>query len=221
MKSSIQRIVRGILLLLALSTAGFSQSQNPKLYVGPSDFVMPQEKASKFSQEIISPILFEFSNSDSAPKPLCDRVRKIVELINRREIDYYALPAYFPNRKLTVLAKVEQLGPRWALFLFIPAVMEWRDKLSETDFRYSMAITFAHEMIHLELAKDRPVRSDKQAVQDEAVAWGKTVLEIIRPLEAELSITVSYYALLSQDLKSLKDDYSDGRWIRKFAPEMI
>ncbi len=192
-----------------------AQGEEPKFRIRESDFVMSQDEASKFSAEAISPILIEFARGNDGPEALRSRLQTLVKMINNHEIVYVASPAYYPVRELHALAKVERFQSETFVVAFIPELMDWRARLSPSDFRYGVLVTFAHEMIHLELGRDPQFRQDKNAAKAEAVAWGITVLEIIRPLEAQ-GLSVPEYKQLSTLLKSLKDDYTNSRWLKNF-----
>lgn len=137
-------------------------------------------------------------------------------MINRKEIVYIASPAYYPNRAMHVAATIDELNSERALIVFVPEILDWRARLSESDFLYLVLVTFAHEMIHLERAHDRvpPV----EVPNAEAEAWGITVLEIIRPLQAIHFIRIEEFRKLSALLKALNDNYNDPRWVKTFRP---
>jgi hypothetical protein len=209
-------VVAGGLLLLTGGICNFAQVNDPKFIVRQSDFVMSQEDASKFSAEVITPILLEFAKHGEHLRALQLRIRSLVAMLKRQEVFYVSLPAYYPQREFHVVAKVEELHHERYLVAFIPEIMHWRAKLSASDFRYAVLITFAHEVIHLEMKHDLRARSRTEAAMDEAEAWGKTVLDFIRPLEAQNLITVPEYRKLSMRLKAVNDNYADPRWFRTF-----
>ena len=208
-------VICGLFVLIG-GISSFAQGENPKFIIRQSDFAMSQADASKFSLNVVSPILAEFVESGDGPEALRERIRTIVKLFKRHEIEYVASPAYYPVRALHVVSMVEEFQSERLVVVFIPELIDWRAKLSPTDFRYAVLVTFAHEMLHLELSHDAYNHSGKQAAKDEAVVWGKTVLEIIRPLEAQGLLTVREYKRFSSYLKTLHDDYADARWVRIF-----
>src|SRR5262245_39667537 len=171
-------VVCGVLVLIC-GNSSLAQSENRKLFIRVSDFIMSQDEASKFSADVISPILTEFARSQNGPEGLRQRVRRFVQMTNRGEISYVAAPAYYPQRSLHVIAKVQEFQSQRFVIVFVPEVIDLRSRLSASEFRYTLLVVFAHEMIHLELEHEK--HPDKEATKDEALAWGRTVLEIIRP----------------------------------------
>jgi hypothetical protein len=196
------------------ATDSVAQSQNRKLFIRESDFVISPEEASRFSLEVMSPILDEFVKGYRGPQALRRRILTLIQWITQGDITFIAAPAYFPNRALHVVAKVERYQSKRLVIVFIPEMMDLRSRMSALEFRYVVLIALAHEMIHLELADEN--HSENQAAKDEAIAWAKTVLEIIRPLEAQGLITLPEFKQLSSRLKSVNDDYRDQRWLKNF-----
>jgi hypothetical protein len=215
MKRTIYSVIYGMSITV-LANICAAQAAEKKFIIRKSDFVMSEEEASKFSDQVLSPIVFGFARSESAePEALRNRIRTLLKKIRTHEIDYVAVPAYYPIRELRVLAKVQQLDSKPTLILFVPEVVEWRKTLSESDFKYGLLITLAHEMIHLELGHDQD-RSDKEAARHEADAWSRTILEIIRPLQSSGVANIPQFNELSDCLKSAKDDPSNPNWLRIF-----
>ena len=130
------------------------------------------------------------------------RLLAVIQMNKTHEISYVAVPAYYPDRALHVVAKVQPVQSERLLLAFIPELIEWRSRLSPTDFRYAVLIAFAHEMIHIELGQEK--HSDKEALKDEGIAAGKTVLEIIRPLEAKGIVMPPEYRNGLEPVESLK-----------------
>ena len=212
MKNLNHWVLWGAMMLIG-AISSFAQGENKKLFIRESDFVMGQDQAWKFSDEVLGPMLTEFVNGQEEPQALRNRLNTLVQMIRREEITYLAAPAYFPNRQLHVLAKVEQFQSKRLLMTFIPEFMDLRSQLPSRDFRYALLITLGHEMIHIELGHDK--HPEKEAAKDEAFAWFKTIIEIIRPLEAK-GIAVPQFSRLSTLLKSLNDNYADPRWLKTF-----
>ena len=146
----------GILLMANETLAQGTQGKDhPKLIIHESDYVMSQDEASKFSIEVISPILIGSAGISEEPQALRRRVRTIVEMIQRRQITYIASPAYYPIRALKLVAQIDDVQSERFVIVFIPELMDWREILSASDFRYAVLVAFAHEMIHLETQSRR------------------------------------------------------------------
>src|SRR5205085_9753276 len=120
------------------SSLSVAEGAEKILTVSQADFVMSQEEASRFSAEVVSRIAFDYLDEGTGPDPLRPRIQTLLEKIQRHEIDYTALPAYFRTRKLNVLAKVERLDSRPTVILFIPAVMTWKKTMTDSEFKYGL-----------------------------------------------------------------------------------
>lgn len=77
-------------------------------------------------------------------------------------------------------------------------------------------LLFAHEMIHLELADQYPENTDESVAKEEAAVWGKTVLEIIRPLLIAGKSVPPNHRLLSGAFNMFQDQPSNSGWIPMF-----
>ena len=71
-------VVCGVLVLIC-GNSSLAQSENRKLFIRESDFAMSQDEPSKFSAEVISPILTEFAGSPNGPETLRQRIRRFVQ----------------------------------------------------------------------------------------------------------------------------------------------
>ena len=191
----------GCLRNIAFGLGCFCQAQgaDKKFMVTQSDFVMSPEEAAKFLNEVLSPIIYECAESEAAPDALRTRIRKMLEMVKARQIYYSALPVYYPDRNLHILAKLEQYQSKPTIFLFVPELIAWRKTMSPSDFKYGVLVTLAHEMIHLELGHEQHIDSGIDPATDEAEAWGRTVIEIIRPLQAGGLAKVGYYTMCPID----------------------
>src|SRR5262245_20558439 len=102
MKNLNHWVIWGVMMLIG-TISTFAQGENKKLFIRESDFVMSQDQAWKFSDEVLGPMLTEFVNGQEEPQALRNRLNTLVQMIRREEITYLAAPAYFPNRQLHVL----------------------------------------------------------------------------------------------------------------------
>ncbi len=216
MRRTSYAVICGMLLLLKGKT-GFAQSADHPMMITASDFVMSQKDASAYSRDVFSPIVFDFVEKESGPEALRTRIRTFLEMIRKREIEYIALPAYYPVRSMHVLAKVERVDSKPAVILFVPEVQDWQAKLPPADFKNAILIVLAHEMIHLELGhEDQLSASDRDSAKNEAEAWAKTIVEIIRPLQTSGSPTSAYFADLSARFQRMNDNGSNPKWVKIF-----
>jgi hypothetical protein len=212
-------LVFALLCSSANGMFGYAQGAKRKFVITESDFVMSQIEAINFSRNVISPIVFDCAENTSEPNGLRTRMRSFIDLTRSKKMDYVPLPAYFPNREMHVLAQSARIDSKPTIILFIPEIMDSQRTMSATDFKSSVLITLAHEMIHLELGHDQSSVTGKEAAEEEAVAWAKTILEVIRPLQAKRASTSPYFAELSATFKRMKDDSFNPEWIKLFLPQ--
>ncbi len=204
------------LWLLAVDNVGHAQVGTNNFMVTTRDFVMTQEDALKFSDEVVSPIVFAFAENKSTLQALSVRLKRMLDMIHGKEISYVPLPAYYPVRTLHVLAKLELIDSQPAVIVFIPEVRDWQSTQSEEQFKYGLVITLAHEMIHFELGHHQHiVKTTQDAARDEGQAWAKTILEIIRPLQ-EKGLPVTSFVKLSNCFHGLNDDSLNPSWTKVF-----
>ena len=205
------------LWLLAADNVGHAQVGTDNFMVTTRDFVMTQEDALKFSDQVVSPIVFAFAENKSALQAIRMRLQRMLDMVHRKEISYIPLPAYYPIRSLHVVAKLELIDSQPAVIMFIPEIRDWQLKQSEEQFKYGLVTTLAHEMIHFELGHHQHTEGSIQdAARDEGEAWAKTIIEIIRPLQANGSPVVPYFADLASCFHRLNDDSSNPIWTKVF-----
>lgn len=220
------KTILAIILVSILSVSGVSAQRE----IRPSDYVITLQQAFDYASNVISPILVRHANDPKEIPGLRNRLVKIGLLTQENRIDYRAEPAFYPGNK-TVLAHWEppdDLDPkhREVFMVFIPAVQDTQRMKSSKEFDDYIAVAFAHEVIHYEQLAEFPQKPliDKPygpaQMREEAYAWGKTVLEILRPLIRQGRIKDKQFLIFSEQLSRFKDDYKDPGWIRGFAKYM-
>jgi hypothetical protein len=212
MKNVNHWVIWGLMVMIG-AMSSFGQGENKKLFIRESDYVISPDEAIRLSREVLSPILDDFIKGGEGPEGLRRRILALVDGVRRGEINYLPSPAYYPDRALQAIAKLETFESKPLVIAFIPELMDVRSRLSATDFKHVVLIMFAHEMIHLE--QQREQRKEEDA-KNEAITWAKTILEIIRPLEAKGLMTFPKFIQLSSLLKSMNDNYQDARWVKYF-----
>jgi len=192
--------------------------------VTPKQFAMEPQIAFDWTVKVISPILADYANNPREITAVRHRILKLSQLINAKTIDYRALPAYNPGNS-TMLAHLDYdtVQKRPVLMLFVPAMQVDQKKHSGKDFRDNVALVFAHEMIHHEqvfethefhLRVNEPWGLD--GAREEAAAFGKTIIQIVRPWAQQGRVPDPTLLKISEQLASLNDNYADPRWVMAF-----
>ena len=176
-------------------------------------------EASQYATEVIAPILVSAANDSNETPGLRSRLLTFVGMFKARNLLYIVRPNYDSEQK-QILAKIEIVeGHVPRLIVFIPAVQDWEAVLQPEEFRSGVLTMFAHEMMHLELADRYPENTDESVSKEEAAVWGRTILEVIRPLmKAGREVPLSQ-RLLSERFAQLKNDHTNPAWISLFAPK--
>jgi hypothetical protein len=179
-----------------------------------ADFVMPASEASQYSHLIIEPMLFDCVDDTSEPGGLRRRIQEVLKRIEDHRLSYAPTPIYYPDGSLNIISKVEHIEAKTYLFLFVPAARDMQKSLSTAEFKYLILIAFAHEVIHIEQTGRYRTDSRKEAGKEEAIAWGKTVVEIIRPLIAQKKSVPPYFVELSNLFAKAKNNSGAEAWIK-------
>jgi hypothetical protein len=201
--------------------------QQYNVVVTEKDWVMAPEAATVYMMTSVAPLLDKAIRDPSYPIGISKRVTLLFTQIQDGKIEYRAEPFYRPTSKDT-LAHVDwdakQNKP--VLMVFMPAVRDLRAKAefqNSDNFELLMAITFAHEYVHIERDKYHPMKlragtySPQIAQKDEAEAWGITILEMIRPALQQHRWLPENLRHNSKELKKAKDNYDDPGWIAAYA----
>jgi len=184
---------------------------------------MTENEAADYLAKVINPILESGANDTLEIAGLRSRILQFLRMVNAGDLLFVAQTAPSPQPELHVLARTE-IVPSAAtrLILFLPDIKKWQGELAAEEFRYGVLLLFAHEMIHVEVADHYPENSEESVAKEEAVVWGKTVLEIIRPLLLARKPVPPNHVLLSEALKTFQDQPTNPGWIQmfKFNPTM-
>jgi len=185
-----------------------------KFILNEADFVMPAREASQYSHLKIEPLLFDCVDDTSEPDGLRRRIQEILKRIEDHRLYYAPTPTYYPDRSVNIISKLEHVEAKTYLFLFVPAARDMEKSLPTTEFKYLVLIAFAHEVIHIEQSGRHRTDSRKEAGKEEAIAWGKTVVEIIRPLIAQQKSVPAYFVELSNLFAKAKNNSGAEAWIK-------
>lgn len=194
------------------------------------DWVMTPTVAIAYQMHVVAPFLDKAIRDPTYPKGITGRITTLFNQIQAGKIEYRAEPFYYPQSKF-VLAHVDwdSKQEKMVLMVFVPAIRNLRAEpafSSDVNFELMMAITFAHEYVHVERDPLHPIRfrSGKNtpeirrlSAQDEAEAWGVTILEMIRPALKQNRWLPENLRQDSEQLKLAKDNYDDPGWIQAFA----
>jgi len=213
---------RFVLIWLFVVCSGRSddslEADSRRFAIAQKDYVVTEEEASRLNLSIVSPILQKVLDDPKQNLDLKAKLLNFLSLLRTREIFYFVSPAFFPTKDPAsgkeIVAKVEidpksgQLG----VILFMPAVLYWKANLRQKEFEYLVAITFAHESIHLEIADQ--FRNDH--IANEAYAWWLTIRQLIRPIIASEGIRIDHFTKLSNRLAGLGDNWMHPGWLNLF-----
>jgi hypothetical protein len=178
---------------------------------------MTVREASDYLAKVINPILESGAHETLEIAGLRSRILQFLQMVNAGDLLYIARTTPSPQPELHVLAKTE-ITPTSAarLILFLPDIRKWQGELAAEEFHYGVLLLFAHEMIHVEVGDQYPENTDESVAKEEAAVWGKTVLEIIRPLLLARKPVPPNHILLSEALKTFQDQPTNSGWIQIF-----
>jgi len=213
---------RFVLMWLFVACSGYSddslEASPTRFAIAQKDYVVTQEEASRLNLSIVRPILQKVLDDPTQSLDLKARLFNFLSLLRTSEIFYFVSPALFPTknpgRAKVIIAKIEvdPIAGQLGVILFRPALLHWKDNLRQKEFENLVAITFAHESIHLEIADQ--FRNDDIAA--EAYAWWLTIRELIRPTIAREGIHIEHFTKLSDRLAELGDDWKNPEWLKLF-----
>ncbi len=211
-------LISVLVLSSAVSVSWAQEIAGPKFDLTPHDFVMTTAETSRFVNEVVNPLWINCAENPNCEVPgLQTRIRRLFFDINSAKLEYSIVPAYHPDRKNRSAFKIElSNGPRPQLVLFAAELRDLQKQLSADQFRYEVFVTMAHEEIHLEQLNEYSIETLEGIAVEEASAWGKTVLEIIRPLLSAGKHLPQGQVNLSDRLRKLHDDYHNPEWVKIF-----
>lgn len=217
---------------LTATTAGFAVTAEAQNIRDLQPVTPEQQKAAlEYLKLSVNPILSKHALDPKEIPGISKRLLKMSRLTGEGKLRYEAVAAPFAFDP-EVIAKIdyEKKDKVNRLLAFVPKIKadqvkyNWGSKPS--DFEDYLVLTFAHEMIHLELQEKDPVsfEQSKQGwpnrqlmLENEAEAWRVSLVEIVRPmLKAKRhvpQVVVDANALLIQ----CNDNPKDPRWIKRFA----
>jgi len=178
---------------------------------------MTANEASDYLAKVIDPILESGANDTLEITGLRSRILQFLRMVNTGDLLFVPQTAPSPQSELHVLARTE-IVPSAAtrLILFLPDIKKWQGELAAEEFHYGVLLLFAHEMIHVEVADQYPENTEESVAKEEAAVWGKTVLEIIRPLLLARKPVPRNHVQLSEALKTFQDQPTKPGWIQMF-----
>ena len=214
------------LLVLVLLTGLVSNLASAQARsIGPKDFTITPAAANEYWSKKIAPLLDRHTDAKEIPG-IRNRLNKLAIYGTSGELGITPIPAADPhNPQRLAHLDYDLPRPRPTILIFVPVIQRKEKELNTRDFEDLLALTFAHEMIHWEQGHNgefsplssRAYRRDTaEDVREEASAFGKTILEIVRPWAAQGRIPERDLLRLSAQLKSVGDDYKDPRWVLAF-----
>lgn len=199
--------------------------------IKPEDYVMTNKEAETYVKEKIHPRLEKLIQDPRNPEGIKSRIIQLFTKIQKREIEYYALPAFHPiSKKIVAKLDYDIKSDKTELIVFVPVLQERLTELrkagfSEDEQSLDIGIIFSHEYIHEEQESRHPQfhelagkANDPEFAILEAEAWGLTVTELIRPA-VKNGLKVAHELQLASDAYAkMGDDWHDPRWMRIFDP---
>ena len=210
------------LFVIAITTLGQVSSAS----VTCKKKIMTSKTAESYLTDVIRPLLLDAMQDPTYPSKITKRISLLLSGIEKNEIEYLAEPSCYQAAKDMLLGtEYDEVNDKPILVAFIPAIQKLKAKraLRPTGrFQLVMAISFAHEYVHIERENYRPTpptigEPDPQmAEKDEAEVWGVMVLEMIRPALAQGRWLPDAFRYESKVLQEMNDNYDDPRWIAGF-----
>jgi len=192
--------------------------------ITPKQFTMQPQAAFDWAKNVVGPILADYANNPAELPAVRNRIQKLSKLVTERRLDYRAEPLTMPGHPdLLAHTDYDRTAKLPVLMLFVPAVQAQQKKLSPKDFRDDLALVFAHEMIHYEQifeTHEFRLRVNEpwgiEGAKEEAAAFGKTIIEIVRPWAKQGRMPDKALVGTAEQLAKLNDNYRDPRWIMAF-----
>ncbi len=198
------------------------------------DWVMTVEQARGYVSKEIHPELDRLIRDPKIPAGVSRRVSNLFTEIISRKIGYEIVPAYQPNQRgMIAHMDYDPDKSQEVLVVFAPALQQARrdyqkEGLAPRDIEFTTGLIFAHERVHQELAVKNPLKNrmgKSPAVlevnaQDEAQAWGITVLEMIRTGQKagyKLPKVITDY---SEIFRKFGDNYNNPAWLNGFRKQI-
>jgi hypothetical protein len=202
-----QKLLSAIIFFLFATTA-----------FGQGNSAVSSEEAASYQKNTVIPLLDKILDDQTYPLGIRKRISLLRLGIENKQIAYYAEPFYSPdNKEMVMSVEWDEIQDKPALRLFIPAAKDLQStkfSRSPENFELLMAIYFAHEYVHIE--RDQYHHAGVTD-RDEAEAWGITILEMIRPALKQKRSLPESLRYNSEQLKRVKDNYDDPRWIQAFT----
>lgn len=192
--------------------------------ITPKDYVMPQEAATDWIKKVVSPMLIRHYNNPKEIEAVKKRISLLSEGLSAGKFEYRAQPFFHPRNK-TWLGHVDydSVARRPILMIFVPALQAYQKTVSARMFEDMVVLTYTHELIHIEqgLNGEFPWRQfqrwNEVGMREEAAAYGKTIVQVIRPwVKLGRSLDPAMLAL-SAELAKVNDNYRDPRWVLAFS----
>ena len=189
-----------------------------------------KRQATAYAEKVVNPILIKHALDPKEIPAIRNRLMEFSRQNQTGKLGYEMQPVRSPWGPTTVAkTQYNDEGTKRVIMGFAPQIKEdeaeFKMQGRPQDFEDYVVLTFAHEMVHVELMEAKP-EHDEQArlgwtnrelmLKDEAEAWGITIIEILRPMIAKNRWAPKTMSDASKWLKELSDNYEDPRWINGF-----
>jgi len=177
-----------------------------------------------YAGQVIVTVVDSYSRKTTEIPALRKRMDSFISILNRvGGIDAY-IDTNEQFKNVLMGWSQEAQGNKVGFFVVVPNMMGLQRSKSKVEFEDYIAASIAHEVIHWELSESKkfplnemnriPSQQEKHA---EAVAWGITILEIIRPMMKQGRMNDVDMRTRSLQLATFKDDYNHPLWIGSFS----
>jgi hypothetical protein len=195
--------------------------------VTPRDFVMSPATAREWLEATAPPLIVQYGNDPSELPAVRSRLEFFIHLRQTDRLKYSGMPFYSPQSR-NILAHVDYdlKENKPFLMVFVPAFMAYQKRVEPEVFRNQVVIAYVHEMIHIEQVQNGEFHwlinqpHTREGDRQEAAAFGKTILQVVRPWLARGRHVDQTWVVRSKLLARCGDDYADPRWIDSFRRYM-
>jgi hypothetical protein len=208
-----------MLLSILLPDTAFGQRTIP----APNKWIVSAEASTNYWHEVVAPILTRHQTDPKELASVRNRLDDLALSVTNKTLMFQMIGAYAGNLSAKVDYSID--SKLLNILVFVPRIRDNQRTLSPDVFENLLVLTFAHEMMHVEHLRSGQFGSIESRrgkpygpleMKDEAAAWGKTILEIVRPWIAQGKRLPENFRHNSEQLKLVKDDYSDPRWVLVF-----
>lgn len=221
-----------VLLAVSVLVAVSAPAQNPRhLEKGlrgtleVSRVAEPNAEARAYTLSVMEPLFRKYvgKSVEDDPAALSDRVRKAYALIKAEKISLQFSDVSLATTEAALFTSgFDALHNRPRITAHSLLIRQREQSERPDSFMDVLAVSIAHEVIHFEVCAHALgyEHTDFEIQTEEAIIWGITIIEIVRPLAEQRRIPYRNMLRASTALAALSDDYTSPYWVRGFS-EMV